>query len=155
MNYDITPDIVTTAKGLGGGIPIGATLTSRSIGDSMQTGTHGSTFGGNPMACAVAKEVLNIVSNKDFLKEVKEKEKLFLNLLSELKDKKVFSAIRSSGLWIGCDLIEKSSNEVLEEAYGEGLIMVSAGSNCLRLAPALNITNEDIEQGVRLSLIHI
>lgn len=150
MNYDITPDIVTTAKGLGGGIPIGATITTRSIGDSMQTGTHGSTFGGNPMACAVAKEVLNIVSNKDFLKEVKEKEKLFLNLLSELKDKKVFSAIRSSGLWIGCDLIEKSSNEVLEEAYGEGLIMVSAGSNCLRLAPALNITNEDIEQGVKI-----
>ena len=62
MNYNIQPDIVTSAKGLGGGIPIGATLTTRIIGESMQPGTHGSTFGGNPIACAVAHEVLNTVS---------------------------------------------------------------------------------------------
>jgi len=150
MQYDIEPDIVTSAKGLGGGIPIGATLTTQSIGECMQPGTHGSTFGGNPMACAVANEVLNIVNNKDFLNDVLEKEKLFLSFLAEFQTKGVFSEIRSSGLWIGCDLINKTSNEVLEQAYDAGLIMVSAGSNCLRLAPALNITNEEIEQGIDL-----
>ena len=150
MQYDIEPDIVTSAKGLGGGIPIGATLTTKAIGECMQPGTHGSTFGGNPMACAVANEVLNIVNNKDFLNDVLEKEKLFLSFLAEFQTKGVFSEIRSSGLWIGCDLIDKTSNEVLEQAYDAGLIMVSAGSNCLRLAPALNITNEEIEQGIDL-----
>ena len=153
MKYNIQPDIVTSAKGLGGGIPIGATLTTRIIGESMQPGTHGSTFGGNPIACAVAHEVLNIVSDEEFLNEVSEKEKLFLNLLSELKNHGVFSDIRSAGLWIGCDLVEKSANEVLDKAYEQGLILVSAGSNCLRLAPALNISNSEIEKG--LSLIHI
>ena len=148
MNYDIQPDIVTSAKGLGGGIPIGATLTTKVIGESMQPGTHGSTFGGNPIACAVANEVLNIVSDEKFLKEVIEKEKLFLSLLTELKSKGVFSEIRSAGLWIGCDLVDKSANEILDRAYEEGLILVSAGSNCLRLAPALNIPNSEIEKGV-------
>ena len=150
MNYNIQPDIVTSAKGLGGGIPIGATLTTRIIGESMQPGTHGSTFGGNPIACAVAHEVLNIVSDAEFLNEVSEKEKLFLNLLSELKNHGVFSDIRSAGLWIGCDLVEKSANEVLDKAYEQGLILVSAGSNCLRLAPALNISNSEIEKGVEI-----
>ena len=150
MNYNIQPDIVTSAKGLGGGIPIGATLTTRIIGESMLPGTHGSTFGGNPIACAVAHEVLNIVSDEEFLNEVSEKEKLFLNLLSELKNHGVFSDIRSAGLWIGCDLVEKSANEVLDKAYEQGLILVSAGSNCLRLAPALNISNSEIEKGVEI-----
>ena len=150
MNYNIQPDIVTSAKGLGGGIPIGATLTTRIIGESMQPGTHGSTFGGNPIACAVAHEVLNIVSDEEFLNEISEKEELFLNLLSELKNHGVFSDIRSAGLWIGCDLVEKSANEVLDKAYEQGLILVSAGSNCLRLAPALNISNSEIEKGVEI-----
>ena len=150
MNYDIQPDIVTSAKGLGGGIPIGATLTTKVIGESMQPGTHGSTFGGNPIACAVAHEVLNIVSDEKFLNDVSEKEKLFLNLLSELEDEGVFSDVRSAGLWIGCDLVDKSANEVLDQAYEQGLILVSAGSNCLRLAPALNIPNSEIDKGVEI-----
>ena len=150
MQYDIKPDIVTSAKGLGGGIPIGATLTTKVIGKCMQPGTHGSTFGGNPMSCAVANEVVSIVSEKDFLNDVLEKEQLFLDLLSEFKTKGIFSEVRSAGLWIGCDLIDKTANEVLDQAYDAGLIMVSAGSSCLRLAPALNITNEEIEQGINL-----
>ena len=150
MKYNIQPDIVTSAKGLGGGIPIGATLTTRIIGESMQPGTHGSTFGGNPIACAVAHEVLNIVSDEKFLSDVSEKEKLFLNLLSDLESQGIFSDIRSAGLWIGCDLVDKSANEVLDQAYEQGLILVSAGSNCLRLAPALNISNSEIEKGVEI-----
>ena len=150
MQYGIKPDIVTSAKGLGGGIPIGATLTTKVIGECMQPGTHGSTFGGNPMSCAVANEVVSIVSEKGFLNDVLEKEQLFLDLLSEFKTKGIFSEVRSAGLWIGCDLIDKTANEVLDQAYDAGLIMVSAGSSCLRLAPALNITNEEIEQGINL-----
>ena len=150
MNYDIQPDILTSAKGLGGGIPIGATLTTKVIGESMQPGTHGSTVGGNPIACAVAHEVLNIVSDEKFLNDVSEKEKLFLNLLSELEAEGVFSDVMSAGLWIGCDLVDKSANEVLDQAYEQGLILVSAGSNCLRLAPALNIPNSEIEKGVEI-----
>ena len=150
MQYDIKPDIVTSAKGLGGGIPIGATLTTKVIGECMQPGTHGSTFGGNPMSCAVANEVVSIVSEKDFLNDVLEKEQLFLDLLSEFKTKGIFSEVRSAGLWIGCDLIDKTANEVLDQAYDAGLVMVSAGSSCLRLAPALNITSEEIEQGINL-----
>jgi acetylornithine/succinyldiaminopimelate/putrescine aminotransferase len=102
------------------------------------------------MACAVANEVIEIISHQKFLDGVKEKESLFLKLLSEFEVNKVFSAIRSSGLWIGCDLIERSANDVLNQAYDEGLILVSAGSNCLRLAPALNISNEEIEQGISI-----
>ena len=151
MHYEVEPDILTSAKGLGGGMPIGATLTTRSIGESMQPGTHGSTFGGNPMACAVADTVLTIVSDKEFLDEVVRKEKLFVKLLNELnKEKNIFSAIRSEGLWIGCDLINEESSDVIDRCYDNGLILVSAGSNCLRLAPALNIKDDDIKEGIEI-----
>lgn len=151
MHYEIEPDILTSAKGLGGGMPIGATLTTRSIGEGMQPGTHGSTFGGNPMACAVADTVLRVVSDKEFLDEVLRKEKLFVKLLNELNEEKsVFSAIRSEGLWIGCDLINEESSKVIDRCYDNGLILVSAGSNCLRLAPALNINDDDIKEGIEI-----
>ena len=150
MNYDIAPDILTSAKGLGGGIPIGATLTTEAIGKSMQPGTHGSTFGGNPLACAVANKVIEIVSDNNFLKEVKRKESIFVEYLTNLKDKNLLTDIRSSGLWIGCDLAGTTSDLVLNEAYEKGLIMVSAGTTCLRLAPALNIPDEDIERGLEI-----
>ena len=151
MHYEIEPDILTSAKGLGGGMPIGATLTTRSIGEGMQPGTHGSTFGGNPMACAVADTVLTVVSDKEFLDEVLRKEKLFVKLLNELNEEKsVFSAIRSEGLWIGCDLINEESSKVIDRCYDNGLILVSAGSNCLRLAPALNINDDDIKEGIEI-----
>ena len=81
MAFGIEPDILTSAKGLGGGIPIGATLTKNDIASSMSVGSHGSTFGGNPMACAVADKVIEIVSNPNFLQEVKEKETLLVNKL--------------------------------------------------------------------------
>ena len=146
----VKPDIVPIAKGIGGGFPIGAVLMNKKVASGMTAGSHGSTFGGTPIACAVAHEVLNIVSDEKFLNDVSEKEKLFLNLLSELKAEGVFSDVRSAGLWIGCDLVDKSANEVLDQAYEQGLILVSAGSNCLRLAPALNIPNSEIEKGVEI-----
>ena len=149
MKYGIEPDILTSAKGLGGGIPIGATLTKNNIAPSLSTGTHGSTFGGNPIACAVSNKVLEIVSNPTFLDEVQLKEKLMMDLLKEISSKThVFSGLRSSGLWICCDIKDVDAVELLDRCYENGLILVTAGNKALRFAPALNISEDDISEGL-------
>jgi len=149
MKYGIEPDILTSAKGLGGGIPIGATLTKDNIAPSLSTGTHGSTFGGNPIACAVSNKVLEIVSNPTFLDEVQLKEKLMMDLLKEISSKThVFSGLRSSGLWICCDIKDIDAFELLDRCYENGLILVTAGNKALRFAPALNISEDDISEGL-------
>lgn len=150
MAFGIEPDILTSAKGLGGGIPIGATLTKTGIASSMSVGSHGSTFGGNPMACAVANKVIEIVSNPNFLQEVKEKETLLVNKLEDVSKKhQTFREIRSSGLWIGCELYENGEvNDLLDRCYESGLIAVSAGASTLRFAPALNISEDEISEGI-------
>ena len=150
MAFGIEPDILTSAKGLGGGIPIGATLTKNGIASSMSIGSHGSTFGGNPMACAVANKVIEIVSNPNFLQEVKEKETLLVNKLKGVSKKhQAFREIRSSGLWIGCELNNNGEvNELLDRCYKSGLIAVSAGASTLRFAPALNISEDEISEGI-------
>jgi len=150
MAFGIEPDILTSAKGLGGGIPIGATLTKNDIASSMIVGSHGSTFGGNPMACAVADKVIEIVSNPNFLQEVKEKETLLVNKLEGVSKKhQAFREIRSSGLWIGCELNNNGEvNELLDRCYESGLIAVSAGTSTLRFAPALNISEDEISEGI-------
>ena len=150
MAFGIEPDILTSAKGLGGGIPIGATLTKNDIASSMSVGSHGSTFGGNPMACAVADKVIEIVSNPNFLQEVKEKETLLVNKLEGVSKKhQAFREIRSSGLWIGCELNNNGEvNELLDRCYKSGLIAVSAGTSTLRFAPALNISEDEISEGI-------
>ena len=149
MKYDIEPDILTSAKGLGGGMPIGATLTKNNIAPSLSTGTHGSTFGGNPIACAVSDKVIQIVSDPTFLNEVKQKEKLMMSALSDMAtNTKVFSGIRSSGLWICCDIKELDAFELLDRCYENGLILVTAGNKALRFAPALNISEDDISEGL-------
>jgi len=150
MKYEIEPDILTSAKGLGGGIPIGATLTKNKIAPSLSTGTHGSTFGGNPMACAVSNKVLEIVSDPTFLNEVQHKEKLMMDLLQEISSKtQAFSGLRSSGLWICCDIKDVDAFELLDRCYENGLILVTAGNKALRFAPALNISEDDIRQGLK------
>ena len=150
MAFGIEPDILTSAKGLGGGIPIGATLTKNDIASSMSVGSHGSTFGGNPMACAVADKVIEIVSNPNLLQEVKEKETLLVNKLEGVSKKhQAFREIRSSGLWIGCELNNNGEvNELLDRCYESGLIAVSAGTSTLRFAPALNISEDEISEGI-------
>ena len=150
MAFGIEPDILTSAKGLGGGIPIGATLTKTGIASSMSVGSHGSTFGGNPMACAVANKVIEIVSNPNFLQEVKEKETLLVNKLVGISKKhQAFREIRSSGLWIGCELYENGEvNDLLDRCYESGLIAVSAGASTRRFAPALNISEDEISEGI-------
>ena len=149
IKYEIEPDILTSAKGLGGGIPIGATLTKNDIASSLSTGTHGSTFGGNPMACAVSNKIIEIVSDPGFLIEVQKKEEIMMNLLSEINSEtKTFSDLRSSGLWICCDIKDLDAFELLDRCYENGLILVTAGNKALRFAPALNISEDDINEGL-------
>lgn len=149
----VTPDILTTAKGLGGGFPIGAMLTTSEIAASLAVGTHGTTFGGNPMGCAVAGKVLDIVNTPEMLERVRGLSARLLVRLNELNRKtRMFSEIRGKGLLIGCELAEKwqgRARELLQAAQGEGLLTLVAGPDVLRLAPPLIITDDELEAGLQ------
>ena len=151
MGYGVTPDISTLAKGLGGGIPIGATLTTTKIAQAFQPGTHGSTFGGNPLACEVAKKVVEIISNKKVLTGVVKKTIRFNQELNKLSDKyNLFKDIRSAGLWICCDFKKIKSADFINECYKKRLILVQAsGEKTIRLAPSLIIEDHEIEEGFK------
>lgn len=148
----IAPDILTSAKGLGGGFPIGAMLTTEAIADSLKVGTHGSTFGGNPMACAVACKVLEIVSDPELLGSVARKSDLLKQELEKLNQKyDLFAEVRGDGLLLGCELSEKwkdRARDILTRCTEQGLLILMAGNNVLRLAPPLIIEDEDIVGGV-------
>lgn len=150
----ITPDILTSAKGLGGGFPIGAMLTTETIADSLKVGTHGSTFGGNPMACAVACKVLEIVSDPDLLSAVESKSTLLKSELEKLNQKyDLFTQVRGDGLLLGCELSEKwkgRARDILTQCTEEGLLILIAGANVLRLAPPLIIEEKDIVAGIAI-----
>ncbi len=150
----VTPDILTSAKGLGGGVPIGAMLTRAEIAASFQVGTHGSTFGGNPMACAVASRLLDIVSSESFLKAVQENGNLLRNELAGLqRTHNAFAEVRGAGLLLGAELQgvwKGRAREVLRQCTKEGLLILMAGGNVLRFAPALNIHPDQIRQAIRL-----
>ena len=152
--FGIKPDIMCCAKGIGGGIPIGAILTSTKISECMQLGSHGSTFGGNPLACAVAEEVMSMLSKKSLLNGVKKKEKLFLNELKKINEEfKCFSAIRSSGLWIGCKLNATENfnlDTLMKACYEKGLMILKANNNTIRIAPSLIIEDDIIMKGLKI-----
>ena len=150
----VVPDILTSAKGLGGGFPIGAMLTTVAIADSLKVGTHGSTFGGNPMACAVACKVLEIVSDPELLGAVARKSELLKSELERLNKKyDLFAEVRGDGLLLGCELSDKwkdRARDILTRCTEEGLLILVAGANVLRLAPPLIISDEDIVKGVSI-----
>ena len=152
--FNIKPDIVTTAKGLGNGFPIGAILTKDHIAESMQVGAHGTTFGGNPLACSVALEVINSMSKKTVLKNVLRKEKLFIKKLKEINKKlDCFERINTAGLWIGCKLkITETINldTVLQQCYKNGLMVLKANNNTIRIAPSLIIEDKLIKDGLNI-----
>lgn len=149
----VVPDILTSAKGLGGGFPIGAMLTTETIANSLAVGTHGSTFGGNPMACAVASKVLDIVSCQDFLDDVVRKSEMMkLALLDLNAEFDVFAEVRGDGLLLGCELTDKwhgKARDILTRCVEEGLLVLMAGGNVIRLAPPLIISDDDIREGVQ------
>ncbi|OEF65340.1 acetylornithine aminotransferase [Enterovibrio norvegicus] len=148
----VTPDILSTAKSLGGGFPIGAMLTTEALAVHMKVGTHGSTYGGNPLACAVAEAVVEEVSKPEVLAGVKEREGWFREGLEALNAKyNMFSEIRGKGLLIGAALNDEwqgRARDVLLAAGDEGLLLLVAGTNVVRMTPSLVITKEEAEEGL-------
>lgn len=145
----ITPDIMMVAKGIGGGFPLGAVLATENAASGMVAGTHGSTYGGNPLGCAVGAAVMEIVSQDSFLDEVSRKAAQFRQGLEGLvaAHPAVFEAVRGQGLILGLKC--KASNlDVVKAAYTEHLLTVPAADNVLRLLPALNITAADITEAL-------
>ena len=152
QSYGVTPDILTTAKGLGGGFPVAATLSTGAVAESLKVGTHGSTWGGNPMGCAVASAVLDIVSTDTVLDGVNERRQQIEGALRALGEKYgVFGEIRGLGLLMGCVLSkpwEGKARDLMRAAQDEGLFVLVAGASVLRIAPSLIIPEEDIAEGV-------
>ncbi|WP_334021531.1 aspartate aminotransferase family protein [Alteromonas sp. S015] len=152
MGLGVTPDILTTAKSLGGGFPIGAMLTTAEIAAHLKPGTHGSTYGGNPLACAVAEKALDIVNQPEVLEGVLKKEALFRELLGAINEKyNVFEEVRGQGMLLGCALNEKyqgRARDFMMAATKENLMCLVAGMNVIRFAPSLVIPDEDIKEGL-------
>jgi acetylornithine/N-succinyldiaminopimelate aminotransferase len=152
MDVDVTPDILTSAKSLGGGFPIGAMLTTDAIASSLKPGTHGSTYGGNPLACAVAERVLDVINQPEILAGVLKKEALYREILGKINDQyHVFSEIRGKGMLLGCALNEKyagRARDFMVAANEQHLMCLIAGMNVIRFAPSLVIPDEDIIEGL-------
>ncbi|RUO34163.1 aspartate aminotransferase family protein [Aliidiomarina sanyensis] len=148
----VTPDILTSAKALGGGFPIGAMLTTAAIADHLKPGTHGSTYGGNPLACAVAEAVMDVVNTPEVLEGVKQREQWFREALNAINEKHhVFSEVRGRGLLLGAALNDKykgKARDFLNAAAEEGLMILIAGADVLRFTPSLIISDTDIQQGM-------
>ena len=148
----VTPDILSTAKSLGAGFPIGAILTTTDIASHFKVGVHGSTYGGNPLACAVAEAAVNIISQPEAWAGVKAREALFRAGLEKIHQKyDIFSEVRGKGLLIGAALNEKwegRARDVLVAAGKAGLMMLVAGPNVLRFTPSLIIPEQDIAEGL-------
>ncbi len=145
----ITPDIMMVAKGIGGGFPLGAVLASENAASGMTAGTHGSTYGGNPLACAVGCAVMEIVANPAFLAEVNRKAGLLRQKLEGLvaAHPDVFVAVRGSGLMLGLKC-KATNTDIVKAGYDQGVLTVPAADNVIRLLPPLTITDEEIGQAV-------
>jgi len=145
----ISPDIVPIAKGIGGGFPLGACLVSKKASVGMTPGTHGSTFGGNPLAMFVGNAVLDVVLEKDFLKQVREKSKYFYDGLSNLKKNypKIISEVRGVGFMLGLKLLS-DNNEFLERLMDNKMLAVKASENVIRLFPPLTVEKKEIDEAL-------
>lgn len=152
MGLGVVPDVLTTAKALGGGFPIGAMLTTTDIAKHLVVGTHGSTYGGNPLACAVGLAAFNTVNTKAVLDGVKQREQWFREGFKAINDKyKVFSEIRGKGLLLGAVLnadYAGKAREFMLAAADEGVLVLMAGANVVRMAPSLVVPQEDVSQGL-------
>ena len=153
-NFDLVPDVITIAKSLGGGVPIGACLTKGKANDVLVPGDHGSTYGGNPLVCAVANAVLHeLIDNKLIEKNVVEKGQYSVEKLEKLKGKFDFiEEIRGKGLLLGIKFDEKKvlAKDVVLKALENGLLLVGAGNNVVRFFPPFNVTNEEIDKAVSI-----
>lgn len=152
MGLGVTPDILTSAKALGGGFPIGAMLTTNEIAAHLKVGTHGSTYGGNPLACAVAEAVIDVVNTPEVLSGIKQREQLFRAGLDAINAKyHCFSEVRGKGLLLGAvlnDDYKGRSRDFLLASIDQGLMALVAGTNVVRFAPSLVIPEADIKEGL-------
>lgn len=148
--YDIEPDIVTLAKGLANGVPVGAMLGRSELGEAFGPGSHGSTFGGNKLAMAAANYVLDTINREEFLSQVKDKSFWLFNKLEAIRSKKV-ETIRGKGLMIGIVLKpEYPVADILNQLERNGLLALRAGENTLRLLPPLNISIAKLSEGLAI-----
>ncbi|MEN9693514.1 MAG: hypothetical protein RLZZ330_1158 [Actinomycetota bacterium] len=147
--FDLAPDIVTLAKGLAGGLPIGAMVVRSEYATHFAPGDHGSTFGGNPVSAAAANAVVEIVSTPDFLSNVTEIAKWFSDEVSSLKLSDI-SEIKSAGLWFGIQLTTDIASDVATKALKNGFLVNAVKPNVIRLAPPLNISKAELQTFVDL-----
>lgn len=152
MEYGVTPDILSSAKSLGGGFPIGAILSTAKVAASFGVGSHGTTYGGNPLACAVAERVLDVINTPSTLAGVKAKHQRLVAGLEALNARyQVFAEVRGLGLLLGAVMNERYQNQakaLMQAAEEELLIVLVAGMNVLRFAPSLVIDDADIDEGL-------
>jgi acetylornithine/N-succinyldiaminopimelate aminotransferase len=146
----IKPDIVPIAKGIGGGFPLGACLVTKEASDGMTAGTHGSTFGGNPLAMAVGNAVLDILFEKDFLNNVKLKGEYFYKELNKVKEKypKAIGEIRGTGLMLGLRMLVDNI-EFMKKLMDNKILTVKAEENVIRLFPPLIVSNDELDEATR------
>ena len=147
----VKPDIVPIAKGIGGGFPIGAVLMNKKVASGMTPGTHGSTFGGNPLAMAVGNTVMDIVSSRKFLNNVKKLSNHFFSNLNQLKEKypKVIKNIRGRGFLIGIQL-HKDQTIFIKKLMNKKLLTIRASENVIRILPPLNVKKKELDQAVKI-----
>ncbi|NUF38614.1 aspartate aminotransferase family protein [Acinetobacter lactucae] len=152
MNSGVIPDVLTTAKALGGGFPVGAMLTTDKFAPHFSVGTHGTTYGGNPLASAVAGAVFKFINTPEVLEGVKHRHQYFLDALNKLNaEYPIFQEIRGQGLLIGCELKAEyagKAKDITTWAGEEGLLALIAGPNVVRFTPSLIIPEQDIDEGI-------
>ena len=147
----IKPDIVPIAKGIGGGFPIGAVLMNKKAASGMTAGTHGSTFGGNPIAMKIGCEVFDIISNKSFLKNVKKNSNYFLKQLNEIKNKypKIIKEVRGKGFLIGLQLYKDQTN-FIKKLMDNKFLTIRAAENVVRILPPLNVKKSELNLALKI-----
>ena len=147
----VKPDIVPIAKGIGGGFPIGAVLMNKKVASGMTAGTHGSTFGGNPLAMTVGNSVMDIISNKKFLKNVKNISEYFLSNLNKIQNEypNVIKEIRGRGLLIGIQL-KVDQTKFIKKLMDNNLLTIRAAENVVRILPPLNVKKNEINQSLEI-----
>jgi acetylornithine/N-succinyldiaminopimelate aminotransferase len=146
----VSPDIMMVAKGIGGGFPLGAVLATEAAAAAMTVGSHGSTYGGNPLGCAVGAKVMEIVAEPAFLDEVTRKAGHMRQKLEGLvaAHPEVFTEVRGSGLMLGLGC-KVTNTDVVKAGYDQAVLTVPAADNVVRLLPALTISDEDIDEAIR------
>ena len=150
---DVVPDMVTLAKALGGGFPIGAMLAGPKVAETMQFGAHGTTFGGNPLAAAVARVALRKLASSEIAANVSRQSKALRDGFARINEEfGVFSEVRGRGLMLGAVLSKDFAGQagaILDHAAGQGLLTLQAGPDVLRFVPSLNITDEEVAEGLK------